>query len=264
MKKNDTPLTVRQEISEETDPAYRKSGDQRLPSYVELYNCLYQDIVQGVYETGSLLPSENLLSEKYHVSRNTLRQALAILHQDGFIYKKQGKGTVVTYDHKKKKPRRIYNFLAEDALEEVIRVTADYNFGQPTLIAREKLQMADGEEVLASNNVYISENGPIGQSFLQIPVRLLHEQQIDTGSEEELCGFMNESVYYIASEADMTIQMMEADEQVVPYLGVESGTVLLHFEQLLYDKKKMPAARIKYFFCPGKYQIRLQCEGGGR
>lgn len=232
---------------------------KQLPSYVALYNSLYQDIVKGIYKTGSLLPSENVLSEKYHVSRNTLRQALAILNQDGYIYKRQGKGTYVTYDNTEKKKDKIYNFLAEDALEEIVKITMDHNWGLPTLIAKKKLRLAEGEEVLASNNVYIGESGPIGQSFLQIPVRLLQAQGVDTGSEEELLTFMNEAVYRIASGAEMTIQLMEADEQVVPYLEVEPGTALLHFEQLLYDKDHIPAARIKYYFCPGKYQIQYKC-----
>lgn len=235
------------------------AGIKRLPSYVALYNSLYQDIVQGVYEKGSLLPSENVLSEKYHVSRNTLRQALAILNQDGYIYKKQGKGTYISYDSTERKKEKIYNFLVEDALEEIVAITMDHNVGTPTLIAKKKLKLKEGEEVLASNNVYAGENGPVGQSFLQIPMRLLEEQGVDIGSEEALLTFMNETVYRLASEAELTIQLMEADEQVVPYLHVEPGTALLHFEQLLYDGSHIPAARIKYYFCSGKYQIQYKC-----
>ncbi len=240
-------------------PTQDSDRKNRLPSYVALYNSLYQDIVQGVYEKGSLLPSENVLSAKYHVSRNTLRQALAILNQDGYIYKKQGKGTYISYDSETKRNDKIHNFLVDDALEKIVRITLDYNFGLPTLIARKKLQLEDEEEVLASNNVYESENGPIGQSFLQIPLQLLERQGVDTQSRDELLMFMNETVYHLASEAEMTIQVMEADEQVVPYLHVQPGTVLLHFEQLLFDENHIPVARVKYYFCPGKYQIQYKC-----
>lgn len=240
-------------------PVQGSSGKKRLPSYIALYNSLYQDIVQGIYEKGSLLPSEHVLSEKYHVSRNTLRQALAILNQDGYIYKRQGKGTYISYDSEAKKNEKIHNFLVNDALEEIVRITTDHNFGLPTLIAEKKLQLGKGEEVLASNNVYESENGPIGQSFLQIPLRIVEEQGVDMQSDEALLTFMNETVYHLAAEAEMTIQMMEADEQVVPYLQVEPGTALLHFEQLLFDKNHIPVARIKYYFCPGKYQIQYKC-----
>ena len=112
--------------------------------------------------------------------------------------------------------------------------------------------------MLASNNVYESEQGPIGQSFLQIPLRVLSDHRVDTESKAELLTFMNDTIYHMAAGVEMTIQMMEADEQVVPYLKVQPGTVLLHFEQLLFDKNHLPIARIKYYFCQGKYQI--QCR----
>lgn len=246
-----------------TKPIKKKEKEQKvtkkgMPSYIPIYNQLYEDIISGMYEKGSLLPSEHILSEKYHVSRNTLRQALTILNQDGYIYKKQGKGTFVSYDKEKKQKDKIYNFLTEDALEAVTRMDIDYNFGLPTKIAQIKLQLADGEEVLASNNVYVGENGPIGQSFLQIPVAILEENQIDMESEEQLKEFMNKNVYRSASETELSVQLMEADEQVVPFLGIEPGTPILHFEQLLFDKTHKPYARIKYYFCSGKYQI--QCR----
>ena len=229
-----------------------------LPSYLPIYDQLYEDIVNNVYEKGSLLPSEHALAEKYHVSRNTLRQALTILNQDGYIYKKQGRGTFVSYNRKKAAKDKIYNFLSEDALESIMHIDIDYNLGLPTKIAQIKLQLEEGKEVLASNNVYVGRSGPIGQSFLQIPVDVLTENQINPAEEVQLLEFMNKGVYRLAAESEISIQIVEADEQVTPFLGVKPGTQLLHFEQLLFDKIQNPYARIKYYFCSGKYQI--QCR----
>ncbi len=69
----------------------------RIPTHVPIYNMLYSDIVNGLYKDGDVLPGEMALTEKYGVSRNTLRLALAILNEDGLIQKRQGKGTLVTY-----------------------------------------------------------------------------------------------------------------------------------------------------------------------
>ena len=233
-------------------------SNRRLPSYLPIYDLLHDDIVKGVYPTGSLFPSENTLSEKYNVSRNTLRQALAILQQDGFIHKQQGKGTVVIYSGTQLEKAKYYNFVREDALEEITGIYADYNFGLPTHIAKRKLELADGEEVLASNNVYEVEDGPAGQIFLQIPVKILEEANISVDSEEALTSFMDKEIYSLAASAELSAQLMEADEQVVPYLGIEPGTVLLHMEQLLKDKTQRPVARIKYYFCLGKHQIQAK------
>ena len=196
------------------------------------------------------------------MSRNTLRQALTILTQDGFIYKRQGKGTFVSYDCRRHEKKNLYNFLRECAKEPVSRVTMDYNIGLPTNIAKQKLKLKDGDVVLASNNVYWGEEGPIGQSFLQIPMEVIMGSGIDEKEpdEEQLLHFMDSLIYQKAVKAHMTIQVVAADEQVISYMDIPEGTVLLHMEQILYGPDYTPAARIKYYFIPDKYQVDCQLQ----
>jgi GntR family trehalose operon transcriptional repressor len=52
-------------------------------------------IINQLYLPGDLLPSENELAKKYQVSRETIRKALALLMENGFIQKQQGKGSIV-------------------------------------------------------------------------------------------------------------------------------------------------------------------------
>ncbi len=67
----------------------------RLPHYQHLYETLRRQLVKGVYETGSLLPSEKELQQTYKLTQPTVRQALSMLAEEGFIKKYQGKGSVV-------------------------------------------------------------------------------------------------------------------------------------------------------------------------
>ena len=231
---------------------------KKRPSYLPIYDLLYDEIMRGEYSYGEAFPSENELSKLYDVSRNTLRQALAILQQDGLIHKSQGKGAVVTYSPEHDSRGKYYNFLREDALEENTGLFVEYNYGLPTHIAKRKLQLEDDEEVLASNNVYRSGDEMIGQSFIQIPVKVLEEQNIDRSSEEELTVFMDKGIYKLAHKAEISVQLADADEQVVPYLCIETGTALLYIEQLLIDKTQRPVARIKYYLCSGKHQIQYK------
>lgn len=50
-------------------------------------------ILSGKVKAGDRLPSENELSAKYHISRHTVRKALSILTQEGYIVAEHGKGT---------------------------------------------------------------------------------------------------------------------------------------------------------------------------
>ncbi len=69
--------------------------DNQVPHHRRLYEDLRKQIVDGVYKEGDLLPSENELCALYGVTRPTVRQSLAALVSDGFIRKRQGKGSIV-------------------------------------------------------------------------------------------------------------------------------------------------------------------------
>ncbi|WP_179830304.1 GntR family transcriptional regulator [Spirosoma fluviale] len=67
----------------------------RIPQYQYLYETLRQDIIRGVFKAGDLLPSESVLQQQYRLTQPTIRQALSLLVQDGYIKKHQGKGSIV-------------------------------------------------------------------------------------------------------------------------------------------------------------------------
>lgn len=67
----------------------------------EKYEAIYKDlrtkIEDETYPTGSLLPSENQLTEIYACSRNTVRRALSRLSQEAYIQPQHGKGVRVIF-----------------------------------------------------------------------------------------------------------------------------------------------------------------------
>ena len=68
--------------------------------FKEIFADLEQKILNGVYPANTLLPSESQMMEKYHVSRETVRKALSLLRNAGYIQKKQGKGSIVLDLHR--------------------------------------------------------------------------------------------------------------------------------------------------------------------
>lgn len=63
--------------------------------YFTLYNKIVEDIEKGILKHGSKLPSENDYMQKYNISRDTVRKALNMLEQSGYINKIKGKGSFV-------------------------------------------------------------------------------------------------------------------------------------------------------------------------
>jgi GntR family transcriptional regulator/GntR family frlABCD operon transcriptional regulator len=68
---------------------------KRIPRYRQLYEDLRKQVIDGVYKEGDLLPSESELCALYQLTRPTVRQALNVLVNEGFIRKHKGKGSIV-------------------------------------------------------------------------------------------------------------------------------------------------------------------------
>jgi GntR family transcriptional regulator len=71
------------------------AGPGRQPLYAALANLLIRDIRDGKYPPSSTLPTEKELSERYGVSRQTVRQALRNVRELGLISSHAGIGTIV-------------------------------------------------------------------------------------------------------------------------------------------------------------------------
>ena len=67
--------------------------DSPTPKYLQVKEILSHYFKNEHYESGQRIPSENELIERFDVSRNTVRQALGELENEGFIYKIRGSGS---------------------------------------------------------------------------------------------------------------------------------------------------------------------------
>ena len=63
--------------------------------YIVMEN-LRQRMTSGKIKTGDKLPSENELVKEFEVSRHTVRKALSILENEGYVEALHGKGTYCT------------------------------------------------------------------------------------------------------------------------------------------------------------------------
>ena len=63
--------------------------------FERVYLDIKHKIENGTYPIGELIPTEHELAEIYDVSRETIRKAQKLLLENGFIHKKQGRGSTV-------------------------------------------------------------------------------------------------------------------------------------------------------------------------
>jgi DNA-binding GntR family transcriptional regulator len=68
--------------------------DER-PLYLQVAEALREQITEGKIEPGERLPTEAELADTYGVARETIRQALRKLREEGMIRTYQGRGSYV-------------------------------------------------------------------------------------------------------------------------------------------------------------------------
>ena len=93
--------------------------------YFQLMEDLKNKILNSEIKSGDKLPSENELSAKYNVSRQTVRKALSILENAGYIYAQHGRGTfcsdMVHHDHHSKNIAVVTTYLSDYIFPRVIQ-----------------------------------------------------------------------------------------------------------------------------------------------
>jgi DNA-binding GntR family transcriptional regulator len=68
---------------------------QNQPKYRHLRDDIAANITAGKWQPGYCLLPERQLAQKHYLSRFTVRKALDLLVEDGFLYRIQGSGTFV-------------------------------------------------------------------------------------------------------------------------------------------------------------------------
>ena len=67
------------------------------PKYLQVAEILRREIAEGVFRDGQTLMTEEELRFRFDVSRQTVRQAIALLEDDGLVDRRRGSGTYVRH-----------------------------------------------------------------------------------------------------------------------------------------------------------------------
>lgn len=118
--------------------------------YLAIYQELADGIKQGVLKVNETLPSENELSGQYATSRETIRKALNLLAQNGYIQKVKGKGSIVLDVTKMSFPvsglvsfKELSQNLGRSSLTTVER----FGLGKPSPFIMQQLNLGARDEV---------------------------------------------------------------------------------------------------------------------
>lgn len=139
------------------------------PRYIQIADQLRHSIQAQGYEVGDQLPPESQLSQQFGVNRHTLRQAVALLSQEGLLRAERGRGTFVAapiryaigqrvrYSETLKAQGRAAEFTLLRALQVPAEATVAAGLaiapGNPVVLI-ERLGIADGEPLSVGSGYF--------------------------------------------------------------------------------------------------------------
>ena len=99
--------------------------EQNLPKHVAIREWIRRKIESGEYRAGDKIPSENVLAKEFAISRQTVRQALGVLENEGVLRRIKGSGTYVSSRLEKKPQTKtvgvITTYLDEYIFPDIIK-----------------------------------------------------------------------------------------------------------------------------------------------
>ncbi len=232
--------------------------DQKIatPLYQQLKDAIIASIESGEFEQGSCIPSESELSAKYKISRITVRKAIASLVEEGFLVKRQGKGTFV---ERPKLERKIIEFLSfstaceydgrrpgSKLLKRIVREADDLESKELLLesgdqvIHIQRLRYADDELLLLENNYFSYSNFPY-----------LMKSDLENKS---LYKLLRHHGVKLAS-AKKTLEMTLASPSVAATLSIRKNSPLFKLKGIVNDDAGHPIHLSLQFIRADRYKF---------
>ena len=114
------------------------------PKYLQVADTLRREIAEGIFRDGQTLMTEEELRMRFDVSRQTIRQAIALLEADGLVDRRRGSGTYVRHG-----PRRRQGIIHVGVITTFI---TDYIF--PSIAQGMESVLNENGAVLSLNAMY--------------------------------------------------------------------------------------------------------------
>ncbi|MHA1537737.1 MAG: GntR family transcriptional regulator [Alphaproteobacteria bacterium] len=242
---------------------------QPTPLYHQIYTILRDEIVNGGYANGDILPSEFELTQAYGVSRVTAKRALNELAADGLVSRERGRGTVVRFEAASAPVQASVEGLIENLLQMGLKtsvrlISFDY-IPASNRIAR-ALGCDAGEEVQRAIRVRSLEGEPFSHLTTHVPADIGRSYSRGDLASLPLLGLL-ERCGVVVSSARQTLTASLADARIAPLLDVQAGAPLLRITRTVYDQDASAVEHITGLYRPDRYQYQMKLnriEGGDR
>lgn len=240
---------------------YAKSYIEGLPKYAQLREALRTAIEDGYWQPGEKLPPEIVLTTKSPFSLGTVQKALRALVKEGFVERRQGRGTFVSGDRRQMNDPWHFRFSKGD--EE------NYLPVYPKVLA---------QKVISSRASFARLINPDSDKIIQIDRIIVIEDQLSIFSKfflaaEKFKGFLNKSTqelepvnfktilrreYNLSIQCmNHTVQMMRFPKEITRHIQVPAGTIGMVLRIVAISAIKKPVYYQEVYIPPNDLKLHI-------
>lgn len=205
------------------------------PLYKQLEEKIRKEIDAGERAAGSRLPTENELSESYHVSRVTVRKALAVLSESGYLERKSGKGTFVAEKKLQRNITEVISFSDMCRMKNAIpgAKTIKTALEDPSERDLTEMSLHEGDKILVVERIRYMDNVPVILEFNKFPesFSFLFGEDLNDSSLYEILRKHN----IILDHSRKTLDIVFANAQEAKSLNISKGYPLLRISSTIHD-----------------------------
>jgi len=217
--------------------------DAALPKYQIVHDELLNRLQLGHYSIGTRLPTEDLLSKTFDVSRVTIRKALEMLVRAGYLTARQGSGYVVA-TLSPPSSTCMASFTDRVLMEghmpgaRLLRVQNPATQVPETIAALFDVPMVLIERLRTINGT------PKMLTQTWIPVQLLPGVSPDdfpeTGQGQSILRILKQKFHLEWTSACETLDSVIADSEIAAHLDIAINTAILSQACTVFDRDDKP------------------------
>ena len=225
-----------------------------------VYLLLRDEMSNGAFREGALLPGEYRLADRFEVSRVTIRRALDALAADGWIEKRNGAGSVVL-------PRAgADSRIAADfaglipQLIEIDRSTTarllSFSYGAAPPAVAEALGLTTDGRVQTAVRVRLSEGEPFSHLTTHVPSDIAASYDEADLATQPLFRLLERSGVTVDS-ATQSVSATLATPDVAKALGIPVGAPLLSLRRVVRDSTGHGVEFLSALYRPDLFRLEM-------
>lgn len=206
-------------------------------AYHRVYNILREKILDNSMCTGEKIPAERELSEKYGVSRITVRHSLQMLQDQGLVERRPGKGTFVRKAWQKKMP--ILDMDYEKSLKKeapnIIRRLLTWKQVLPPQEIMSEFGLLKSEPCVLIERLDILDGEPLSYDKGYIPLNYSRNIDDDMVRKVEFLHLWEQLEGLNISYIQSATEAVKANELDAERLGIEQDAPLIMTTDIIYS-----------------------------